>query len=735
MGSNETNLNEPQNDHAGNAPSAEAPGTELSLASVPPGVYLGAVLVLAVALNLNILHNPFSMDDMRVIVENRSLSTPGTLLHSFADSPSRAVLMLSFGYNLWLGGLNPAGFHVINIAMHAMACGLVFFLVLHIATRSTDLVAGIMSPRLAAFLAAAFFACHPLNSQTVNYISARSSSMSTVFYLLTVICFIKYTSATRGHTGTFWYSLSILSFILGVASKETVITVPVMLLVYDLFYVSRFQTATFIRRLLWPHLPYLVIASIVLILQVFVLGMPQPARPVWTNLMTQSHVLLNYLQLAVLPVGLTVDHGVPEYTRLFEPTTLVTVFTICVVVALAAVLARKFPSLSFATFWYFVTLAPSSSVVALPVLMSEHRAYLPLSGLVMLVPMAVARVALTPALQKRRREVGVAFVLLLAAMSAATVARNRVWRADLLLWNDAVTKSPDSARAQVNLGTAFASRGYAEEAIEALERAIELDPASYDAYSQLGFALERSGRMEESLAAHVRAIELGPADPRTRLRYAMSLQAAGRLDEAVDMCRQAILLDPGMTEAYLALGGVYNAMGQADDAIRTLEQAAELYPKNLLVQANLREMHRTARVIRERKTTLTEMIGEGTDRPELYSELGLVYLAERNLDRAAESFRQALAVKPSFGPALVNLGNVCLEQGHVDEATELFLRAAQFDQFALQAYTGLFRAYMEADRGRDALRALDSLEKLAGRQFPDLRRLVSEQEQRLHDNT
>ena len=588
----------------------------LPLGKVPVGVYLGIVVLIAVLLNLNTLDNTFHLDDMRVIVNNRSLATPSSFLQSLSVNPSRSLLLYSFAYNLWLGGLNPVGFHIVNMALHAAVCALIFLVVLHFARTSPDLVRGMILPRVAAFAAAALFACHPLNSETVNYISARSSSMATMFYLLAFLSFINYTKAGARHTVRFWYVLSMLSFVLGLASKEIVLTLPVMLLVYDVIYVSEWRPAGFVRRMAWPHGPYWVVAAVVLALQLSVIGLPLPlARPVWTNLLTQTHVVLDYLQLALVPVGLTIEHSVPVYSRLFEPTTLLAVLTICALAALATALARKLPALSFAILWYFVTLVPSSSVVPLTAIMSEHRTYLPMSGLVILFPIAVAGLLRLPSLHERRREVGVAVAVLLAGLGVATVARNRLWRAEIAMWNDAVSKSPSSGRAQGNFGRVLAMRGYATDALEPLERAVEFDPGDSDAHSNLGFALERLGRFDEAVAAHERALELEPADARLHMKYGATLQAAGRFDEAVAAFRQAIAFDPGMSEAYIGLAAAYRQTGRVDDAVRAVERAAELYPANTLAPTGLREMHVEIQALRRRKALLVETVAAGSDDP------------------------------------------------------------------------------------------------------------------------
>jgi len=697
----------------------------ISLGSVPVGVYLGMVVLLAVLLNLNTLGNALHLDDMRIITSNRSLATPSSLLQSLSANPSRALLLFSFGYNLWLGGLNPVGFHLVNIALHAAVCVLVFFVVLHFARNSADLTRGTIPPRIAAFAAAALFACHPLNSETVNYISARSSSMAAMFYLLAFLSFINYTKAGARHTVRFWYVLSMLSFVLGLASKEIVVTLPVMLLVYDLIYVGKFRPALFVRRLAWPHGPYWVVVAGVLAFHLLVVGLPSPpVRPVLTNLLTQTHVVLNYLQLALVPVGLTFEYSVPTYSRLFEPTTILAVVTICAMVTLATAFARKLPALSFAIFWYFVTLVPSSSIVPLTAIMSEHRAYLPMSGLVIMFPMAVAGLLRAPSLYARRREVGTAVAVLLAALSTATVARNRVWRSDITMWNDAVTKSPSSSRAQSSFGRVLVTRGYATDAIEVLERAVELDPGNSNAHSTLGFALERLGRFDEAVAAHERALELEPADAQLYVTYGATLSAAGRFDESVAVFRQAIELDPGMSEAYVGLCAAYRQTGRFDEAVRALERAAELYPANVVARAGLREMHIEIQAIRRRKTQLIEMVAAGNNEPETYNELGAVYLAERKLDRAEDAFRQALDKKPSYGPALINLGNVRMLQDRSQDAILLYQQAARIDEFAVSAYGQLASAYLRNGRQQEAKRALESLEKVSGRQFPSLRNQI-----------
>lgn len=693
---------------------------------IPVGAYVAVIAAIAVLVNLNTLRNGFVFDDLNRVIENPAFVSPSALFRSLYADPSRALLKYTYAMQLWCTGSSSVVFHMANVLVHTAVCVLVYFMALLTFRTAGDWVRETIPPRVAAFLTAAMFACHPLNSETVNYISARSSSMATMFYLLAVISFIRYVSSDDRRTRGFWYALSMTGFVCGLATKETLVTLPIMLMAYDFLFVSDMRTNKLVRKIVWPYGPYWAVC-IAAISVSFLVGLPDPARPVWTNLMTQSHVVTEYLQLAIMPVGLSVDYAMSEYSALFTPSTLVAVSTIGVLIVLTFMMARTSPSVTFGGLWFFVTLVPSSTVIPLGILMNDHRTYLPMAGMAFLFPIAVAALLRTSLLRDRQREVGIAVLVLLAVLAVQTVMRNRVWKNELSLWQDAAVKlldNPAADRAHARFGRALFDESRTEESASALQHAINLNPQNAAALSDLGRAARRAGRIPESIEMHKRAVEIEPTQPDLRVHLAAALQMAGRIDEAITEVETAIELEPDTGLAYISLGMLHSSTGAFDEAEQAFRKALYLEPVLDAAEKNLSDLRSRREYLRNERTRLEQAVAADPDDPALYVELGMLNLAEGNMEQAHNAFETSLDKQPSFGPALLGLGGLYVKQGKTEDAVPLLRRAAQFDTYAARAYGALVQVYSSKGQHREALKALASLEKAAGKKFPELRQRI-----------
>ena len=292
-----------------------------------------------------------------------------------------------------------------------------------------------------SFATALIFAVHPFNAEVVNYITARSSVMCSFFYLLSFYFWIRF----RSQKGSYFYIISLLAFILAMLTKEIAITLPLMLFLYD-FYFLRGS----LRRYL-AYLPYVLLVIVpYLAYRMMVYGhIVGATRPYMQNMLTQTTVLLKYIQLMFLPVGLTIDHDIKSVGTILNGTVIVAILLLLLVIAATYVLfrlGREWRVVSFFILWFFITLLPTT-VIPLNAILQENRGYL--GGIVSAV---IAGVLIS---RIKRIIVLPALIVLIIALSILTVQRNIVWRNDLSLWNDAVAKSPLSARAHDNLGLAY----------------------------------------------------------------------------------------------------------------------------------------------------------------------------------------------------------------------------------------------------------------------------------------
>jgi tetratricopeptide (TPR) repeat protein len=300
--------------------------------------------------------------------------------------------------------------------------------------------------------------------------------------------------------------------------------------------------------------------------------------------LTQPGVILHYLRLAAWPAGLTLDYGWPlarTPREVLGPTLVVGALLMAAAWAL-----RRRPALGFVGAWFFLTLAPSSSVIPVADAAFEHRMYLPLAA-----PIVLAVLGGRWVLRRgppRQRLLGPALVLAAAAaLGAATIRRNEVYRSPVRLWSDVVAKRPQNSRGHTNLGYALAQAGRAAEAIAAYERALALDPSNPEAHNNLGEALGRLGRLDEAVAHLDEAVRLKPGYAEAYNNLGNAAAVAGDLDAALSHYRRALRLRPGYAQAHNNLAVALTRRGAWDEALRHFDEALRLDPGYATAQDNV----------------------------------------------------------------------------------------------------------------------------------------------------
>jgi protein O-mannosyl-transferase len=651
---------------------------------------------------------PFQFDDYPNITENPLLKNLGNFFLSpkgYSYNPRRFIGYLTFALNYHFGGLDVFGYHLVNLAVHIVTAVLLyFFVILTFRTQERRGAGGegqeedkegqgygdsgfaMRDPRsLIALFSALLFVSHPVQTQAVTYIVQRFTSLAAMFYLLSVVMYVKgrlVTEKVRGDgrwargegqegksTGqgamgkravpiahhllplTF-FSLSFLSAVLAMMTKEISFTLPIVIVLYEFIF---FKTS-FRKKLLFLG-PLLLT---LLIIPISILGTHKPLGeiisdlsektrvqtdiPRWDYLMTQMRVITTYVRLLFLPVNQNLDYDYPVFHSLLAPPVLLSFLFLAAIFGTAVYLLYKvrdqgqgvtgkneppmtpdsIPSpithdplpitslyrlISFGILWFFITLSVESSFIPIADVIFEHRMYLPSAGALVAFTSA-AFIVLEKALHERRtgvRVFTVFFSVVVVFLCLATHERNAVWRSDSSLWEDVAKKSPGNARAYNNLGFISLGEGRPDEALGFLRTAIRLRPDYADARDNAGVALYDKGLF----------------------------------DAAIGQFRRAVALLPDIAEFHHNFGLAYLQKGLPDDAIAQFEEALKIQPDNY----------------------------------EIYNDLGVVYRQKGYITEAIDSFRNALALKPDYAGAHYNLG-LALESAGMKEEAEGHLREA-----------------------------------------------------------
>lgn len=607
------------------------------------------------------LRGAFLFDDLDAVAGNPSIRHLGSAWFPPAGTTvaGRPVLNLSFALSHALSGAEPWGYHAVNVAFHAAAA----LLLLGIVRRTLATPPARARPPAEALAvgaaAALLWALHPLQVESVGYVAQRAESLMGFLYLATLYAFIRYGEGGRG--ARLWAAASAVSCLLGMATKEVMVTAPLLVFLYDRTFVAgTFRAAWRARRAY-----YAVLAATWIPLGILVAGSRGRGGtagfgagvPWWAYALTQLKAVVHYLLLAVWPHPLVGDYG-----RILASNPIEVAACGAVVLALIAgtvLLLIHRPALGFVGAWFLVILAPSSSVVPVATeIMAEHRMYLPLAAVIVLGVLALRVVA-------GWRGAFAAVVLAAAAgLGLLTVRRVRAFAGPEAFWADVARKVPGNAGAWNNLGVLRLDGGDAAAAVPDFQQALAAVPDYATAHYNLGRAYLSLGRPEEALAQLRVAGRFLPSDPAVRLALGQALSAARRPYDAADEFRAAAQLDPANAAAWFDLGAVMVQVGRLPEAADAYGRAVALspgYSDGHLNYGNvLAQLGRLAEAAAQYEADLRIE----PNAADVHNNLGGLLAEAGRLPEAEAQFREALRLNPAYAEARGNLERVrAMERG------------------------------------------------------------------------
>lgn len=662
-------------------------------------VLAGLGIVLAVwAAYANSWATPFVFDDLLAIIQNptiRHLDRLGDVLSPpwyASGAAGRPLVNLSLAVNYALGGDSPKGYHVMNTLIHAAAA-----LTLLGVLRRTLLRPSLRARYGAAALPLAFaitllWALHPLLTEAVTCVIQRSESLTGMLYLLTVYGFIR--SVESPHPLR-WQVFITATCLLGMATKEVMVSAPVMLLLYDRTFVAGSFRAAWRER--WKL--YLALAATWLLLAWLVSGSynrggmasDDPAASPWLYALTQCRGILHYLRLAFWPSPLVVDYGMTIAHGLAE-VWWQGVAMVALVAGTCWALVRR-PALGFMGFWFFAILAPSSSVV--PIItqtLAEKRMYLSLAAVVVLVVLAGYR-------WLGRRVVPLCLALAVVG-GWFTARRNEDYSSPLHLWALTAAEVPANPRAQTTLGCLLAMDGRNEEALPHLKEAVRLKPDYPDAQNNLGNVLFRMSRPGEALPHLEEAVLLRPSYFEAHFVLAGVLAQLGRNDEALRHLAAAVRIRPDSAEARQMLAESLASQGREAEAVENYERALRLQPGSPALEFGFGNVLSRLGRLDEAQAHFAAAVRLDPNSIPARFNLGNALFALRRFPEAAQQFAEVARLAPNFAEGHNNLGNALLQLGRVDEARAQYEEALRLKPEFGQARDNLERLEALRERGR-----------------------------------
>jgi hypothetical protein len=522
-----------------------------------PAWLAAIVFVTAFGLYANSIPNGFAFDDLWIIERNPRVHG----LHRLAEIWTggywgkekvtryyRPITLTTYAVNFSLHGLRPAGYHLVNVTLHAFVAVLVLILGLRMGL-----------PRGGAFLAGMAFAAHPIHTEAVAGVVGRAELLAALAFIGGILAWFRYRESGRKR---YLLGLAVV-YGAGLLCKEHVAVLPVVLAASEAAS-HRLRDPTGRARLLAALLGCGVALSLGLALRFLATGSLVEERllgfrgypgllfgePVWIRMLTALKVLQCIARLLVFPIALSPDYS---FNQLPIPRGIERGVVMGALLALAAASwlwrVRSSPTRLTLGVWAIVAYLPVSNLFfPTTLLLGERTLYLSTVALAILLGTLFTAAEGLPG-RRRRMAAGLLIGLVLAFWGVRTIHRNLDWRDQATLFAAAARTSPNSARVRMNHGVELLRAGKAQEAVREFEAAIAILPGYAHAYFNLSQAYERLDRLDDAQAAALRAVLLRPNEVRSRLQLGSILARAGRLKAAKEVYLRALRIDPTNEEA------------------------------------------------------------------------------------------------------------------------------------------------------------------------------------------
>jgi tetratricopeptide (TPR) repeat protein len=565
--------------------------------SISPHIWLVTIIfAVACAVNFNSIFNGFVYDDISQILGNRWITDIKYLPDVFsknvagfdpryATSYYRPMMYVIYMCNYFLFGLHPWGYHLTNILLHSSVSVLVYLIVLKIVNSAGTVNSS--NPSKPAFLAALIFATHTVHSEPVAWVAALPELSFTLFYLLSFYSYIKATEQAPSLKATF-YTVAVLAFFVSTLSKETALTLPVMLLVYD-YYFRKDKVSSPVSNLK-RHLPFWGVVALYFVLRIHALGGFAPSvkhkgLSAWEYFINGFPLFSGYLGKLFLPVNLSAFHGFHPISSLAEPRGIYAFAVTALFLTIATIAFRRSRESFFGLVLLLVSLLPALYIPGLGEnAFAERQVYLPSVGFVVVLAWFFSRMVNVPRIGK------IALLLpwlMIVAYSAGTVSRNGVWKDEYSLWADVVEKHPDSATAHAYLGYALYQKGMVDEAIDHYQKSLMINPDLIDSHINLGVAYSARKLTDRAIDEYQKALALCPSAVEAHTYLGEACIEKGWTRQAIEQLQTALSNDPDSSRVHHDLGIAYGNAGLLDRAVEHFEAAVRLEPSNPVYRENL----------------------------------------------------------------------------------------------------------------------------------------------------
>lgn len=542
-------------------------------------IFLIFLPIIAFIIYSNTFKSPFILDDYRIITDNPEIKKPSIF---YNINQPRYIGYITFALNYKFNRTDVYGYHLINLLIHIANSFLVFFII-----RKIFEIIYKREIFLLSFLIALIFLVHPIQTQAVTYIVQRFTSLAALFSLVSIYFYLIYKTSQKWKLCC--YILFLFSALLAFKTKENTASLPIAVIAIEYFLFKNLKHSYFKRALL--ILPALVLV-IVIPLSFTNIGKPisisfaelmgelkeasyeTPLISRSQYLFTEFSVVLTYFRLLVLPINQSLHYIYPLSKSFFELNTFLSFSFIMMILFFSSFYRKKGLEITLGILWFFIFLSVESSIIPIQDVIFEHRLYLPSIGFFLAIVSIISKL-----IEKIHYKVFAPLILIIViTLSFLTYKRNEVWKDEITVWKDVVSKFPTDYVAWSSLGTAYAKEGMYDSAIEAILTAFKYNSSFAKAHNNLAVCYTKKRMYAEAIREFQTAISIDANNPKFYYNFGGLYYELRNYKKSLALLKKAFYLNSEDAKINALLASAYCAVGSSEDAINHFRKSINSDP-------------------------------------------------------------------------------------------------------------------------------------------------------------
>jgi tetratricopeptide (TPR) repeat protein len=607
---------------------------------------LALICVCGVIIYFATVHSPFIYDDAHAIEDNpyiKNLSKFQQMV-GVQNIFNRSILLFTFSVNHAIGQLDVFGYHLINLMLHLCVGIMLYFLTMELLTiENPALTQTFQRLPLAVSLIHIF---NPINVESVTYLSSRSSVLVTLFYLSSFYLFIRFVNSKekKKKWKNIHYPIVIFFlFYLGLGTKEIIVTLPIIAVLYLWVHSS---TKNFHKFL--PELAVILIPLIIYLLyryvqmgNLLVIKTDPYSYMIDRSLyiLTQIKVVISYYFVKLIfPINLNFEPDIRLVSGFLDWEWVVSlIIGVCIAIG---IFYQKSILLKCAFIWALITILPTSSIIPLKQIATEHRIYLPGLGINMGLGILFLRGV------AHRKLIPPTLFIFLVIYGLLAMKRSLDYRSEINLWQDTVRKSPYKSMVHNNMGTAYLSKERLKEARKSFEVSSALSPSSTDPYINMGHIDARNKEWDKAKLKYDLALKLGANRSQVFFNSGLMRLKLNKPAEALPFLLEAIKIKNHRPLYHQELGNAFRMLKQYDSALKSYRKVLELEPNYVEAQNNIGVIFWNLKILDKAELEFKKALVM-KDKTKIHNNLANLYIAKKQFSKAIPHLKTVLERKPN----------------------------------------------------------------------------------------